>query len=598
MGVPHLKRHLQPYAQFSVLRQRELIIDGPGLAYHIFHVCQCRSTTSSPLGQPSYSLLCATALAWLDKLVECGASVSAIYFDGYLPDSKIHERRNRLFDLSNNLRSYFSVYPNGVPAGLELDEGRTVAPFPALKGSGPTRRLPIPAFAVPAIIEALIRSPSYGSRTRVVPGEADAFCAMHARLQGGTIITSDSDLLIYDLGPDGSVVFFADIDLRTESLAESVIAAEYIPLQICARLSLPEAGGMLALAFELAMDRHLTLEKALARARENSSSKRCPLYYRTFADEYLVPEVVEPANGSPALALPPDPRISELLLTVFDLACRRTEVKAEAWAAVDHDIESIPMYLPFLFDSPSRTSAWEASRSVREIAYGLLQIALGCSISEVAEFRRLHSSPGGTRVRPAPLLALEGDCLQLSESLARVRAISADDEEYWTLFCILQDVSYSVAQEKRAPLSLQVLGMDKNDDADTIPWDLIHFTAQAQGTLYSLRIIQQVMNFVFRQNVQEMPPAFAQLLSRLSALHAPEHYPQVASYASLIQKTRDSGSLSSLASSFEFPDDMREQFTQVVTPKRHRSKEKPRKRRNPERSQSQPSNLFALLDAD
>ena len=75
MGIPHLKRHLRPYATCAELRNRDVIIDGPALAYHILNLCRVGVSRHSPFEQPSYSLLQDTAIAWLDHLGTCGISM-------------------------------------------------------------------------------------------------------------------------------------------------------------------------------------------------------------------------------------------------------------------------------------------------------------------------------------------------------------------------------------------------------------------------------------------------------------------------------------------------------------------------------------------
>ena len=76
MGVPHLKRHLQPYAVTgSIINSRDVIVDGPALAYHVLHLCSRRDSGNGPLEQPSYALLGRTTVAWLDKLTACGCSM-------------------------------------------------------------------------------------------------------------------------------------------------------------------------------------------------------------------------------------------------------------------------------------------------------------------------------------------------------------------------------------------------------------------------------------------------------------------------------------------------------------------------------------------
>ena len=73
-------------------------------------------------------------------------------------------------------------------------------------------RLPKPPFLVPAVIEALRNSQDWAPLIQVVPGEADTYCAQDVRQNGGIVLTSDSDLLVQDLGADGRVSFFWDVE--------------------------------------------------------------------------------------------------------------------------------------------------------------------------------------------------------------------------------------------------------------------------------------------------------------------------------------------------------------------------------------------------
>ena len=136
---------------------------------------------------------------------------TAIYFDGYLPASKSDVRLGRVVESSTASNNYFLFTKIGIGRGSD-----DRPPFLRRKHS----RIPIPAFAVPAILEALRSSKRYGHLTHLVPGEADEFCASHVSREGGALLTSDSDLLLYDLGQTGSVVFFNDIEFAAEGITE------------------------------------------------------------------------------------------------------------------------------------------------------------------------------------------------------------------------------------------------------------------------------------------------------------------------------------------------------------------------------------------
>jgi len=76
MGIPHLITFLRPYAENKSLAG-DAIIDGPGLAYHIFYLCLNSNTSArDPFeAAPAYEELGNTALEWLKGLRESGIIV-------------------------------------------------------------------------------------------------------------------------------------------------------------------------------------------------------------------------------------------------------------------------------------------------------------------------------------------------------------------------------------------------------------------------------------------------------------------------------------------------------------------------------------------
>ncbi len=75
MGIPQLKRRLEPYAERAAIKPGDVVLDGPSLAYHILGLCSRATRQTSPFEQPSYELLGRTTIAWLDRIQECGLSV-------------------------------------------------------------------------------------------------------------------------------------------------------------------------------------------------------------------------------------------------------------------------------------------------------------------------------------------------------------------------------------------------------------------------------------------------------------------------------------------------------------------------------------------
>ena len=83
MGIPRLASHLSPFATEKTLgcsianctkhrasRQCIVVIDGPGLAYHVYHrlLAHQSSTLNALEAQPSYEELGKAAVLYLDEL--------------------------------------------------------------------------------------------------------------------------------------------------------------------------------------------------------------------------------------------------------------------------------------------------------------------------------------------------------------------------------------------------------------------------------------------------------------------------------------------------------------------------------------------------
>lgn len=74
MGIPHLTTFLRPYAGSGTLAGRNAVIDGPGLAYHIYYLCLSRRPSArSPFeAVPTYEEIGKASLEWLNALQTSG----------------------------------------------------------------------------------------------------------------------------------------------------------------------------------------------------------------------------------------------------------------------------------------------------------------------------------------------------------------------------------------------------------------------------------------------------------------------------------------------------------------------------------------------
>lgn len=77
MGIPHLITYLRPYAESESLAGRDVIVDGPGLCYHIHHKCLGRKADARNAleATPSYDELGEAAIEWLEGLRASAAVV-------------------------------------------------------------------------------------------------------------------------------------------------------------------------------------------------------------------------------------------------------------------------------------------------------------------------------------------------------------------------------------------------------------------------------------------------------------------------------------------------------------------------------------------
>lgn len=365
---------------------------------------------------------------------------------------------------------------------------------------GPRARRPSllpPSFLVPAIIDALRRNVEYAPLTEMVPGEADSFCAQKALFSGGVVFTGDSDLLLYDLGPEGRVVFFEDVYADEEE--GRIYAAQFCPYEICRRLSLCRNDGLALLGFEIYQDFHATLGQAVARAKRSETASSDPEAYGKFLKQYLSPDMAPGRipNDGPGL----DPRVSELALQC--LPRRKVETKAEedeldarsnySPSTLSDSDDSLDMFLPSLFECPTRISAWEMSKSIRVLAYQVLGIVKGVSLSSVVEFRRLDMHSSGTRLETTvpPNIGMDGSGLK--DLLSKIGTKLADRTCFWIIMVVCQDVLFTLESGKDEPPSFQLLRQCVAGTLDQRSWDFVHFLAQTQGFLYSLRILSQVL---------------------------------------------------------------------------------------------------------
>jgi len=483
--------------------------------------------------------------------------------------------------MSNGLRTYFSLHPSGVPR-----TGPSNTKQPGIK------KLPTPSFLVPAVLEALCASEKYAPVTKLVPGEADIFCARHVHSSRGMIITSDSDLLAHDLGREGSVTFFPSIQFDSHARKVKATVSEYSPWRICERLSIPHEKGLSPIAFQVSIDPQVSLQRAIQLAKQQANSETSVPEHAAFVGQYLSPEIMEDVSLAPISGRLLDPRISELMLK-FLLSDRTDAVEAEDSA--NQDKLEVPMYLPFLADSPSRTSAWEVSVPLRRLAYRIGTLLTTKPISSVLEYRRLQTFPGGTRVEIPPA-TLDQLCVELVGNLGKIRACVTDPRLQWTMLAISQEIKWSEEHGKSSTLSLDMLQAEANGTLDVGSWDFVHLHAEVQGAYYSLRMIQQVCEFVSRDHSPS--DNLARLQTEIGCLSLHDGLPSISDFATLFGMIRASVSLSKLVMTLELGEEVAGKVQSIINPKEKKRKRQARsdgQKDSPVKTGRPSNNPFELL---
>ena len=368
----------------------------------------------------------------------------------------------------------------------------------------PFKGLPAAPFLVPAVIEALASSYSYASMVQTVPAEADLYCAAAARKDGGVILTNDSDMLVHDIGPNGAVAFFNQLEFQGSAAGYTSIHVLICrPVEIAKRLGLDD---LQRLAFEVKKDPAALFHVALRRAKMYKPTGIRDAHYEEFLEEYTA---TAPDNGRSQIFMPAnlpidpselhlDPRVSELVLQFA--ASTEPQVK---------------MYLPFLIDDPTRSSAWGVSSSLRCLTYSLLSfLTTGASkVQSVVDYGRKGLRMASQEVRLLTkqrcLLYVQG----LKESFSQLRSASGltNSHHVFKAYAIYMVCQWYVDNDKPRPARDTLVSLLTGTTDKTLAWVEIHLSAQLQAALYSLRMLKHMLRYVELAVGRDMPPLLRDL---------------------------------------------------------------------------------------
>lgn len=425
------------------------------------------------------------------------------------PNDELHDGRK-----NQNLQSTHH------DSSFEFDLGTlTVKPLPAKLNA-----LPAPPFLVSAIAEGLLRDKNskYRNVTYFVPGEADSFCAALAREQVGIaghgrplVLTSDSDLLVYDLVGGNSgieinssrstknihtavVMFFRSISF-IKSDDENTIALkgfQFNPSDISSRLGVK---SLVKVAFAILQRQGSSFQENVKYARNLSSNSAA---FSAFAKPYMASQSL-PSTGDfcckpiCGLSIPAldnediviDARISELFYQ--NLTLEQTCPQGKAMNQKPGSI--LKMYLPFLYEDPQRSSAWDCGEHIRAVAYSIIgnQNYKGIQVFE-------HCRCGARIVEKAPR------SLSVEQAVLSLREIAESMKDWRDSFAMLSDsfrlrlygiytvCRFLLRNQRPVPFEGEIRSIFHGQFLEK-SWRLLHLSAQVQASLYSLRLLLQVL---------------------------------------------------------------------------------------------------------
>lgn len=428
------------------------------------------------------------------------------------------------------MKTLKSSQPSGSPRTPEsafstLEDGLT---FTKLNGHFHSNILPKPPFIIPAVLEALKHNQVWGPLVSVVPGEADVFCAQDIRENGGTLLTNDSDLLIQDLGATGCVSFFWDIvPVSPSSKGLGMTSCKLSLREINDRLGLTNIGGLRRVVFEKEKGR-MRFSKAFQYARDSHEDTLNSLEYQSFIKE-LELKVYIP-NEHPVLGVLSslDPRISEVVVQALLLEDPGVE-SLTSDTKTSRGPETLSIFLPILIEDRDKKSTWTVSTNVRQIAYSMLQKFMRYKTSNIIEYRTLDPSTtlAGRKIEIPDLEEMINGCAQLLLTLDKLSRGLPSPDMQWFAFAVYQDFEWSTSEE-RSPLAATLIGeiTRQPENTEEYSWALIHFTAQVQACLYSLRLAKQILDVV-RFLGQDLPRLVQELHNRLASLPLIDAWPAV-----------------------------------------------------------------------
>jgi len=375
------------------------------------------------------------------------------------------------------------------------------------------------------VTEALLAS-QYSARTAVVPCEADVQCSEFMICDVEDIVlTSDSDLIIQR--PEGRIIFFNDLEFGSEYQPGDKLKGLYYTSSDLSRKF--DCVDLVKLGYHLKSNPHLNLEACAERANKTKFTDREEEDFALFSRDYIprawyshLARNLEPIPDHPLHAVLKrlDPRVSELIHQAhWDLnTVRRAPPHRSNLYQAEKDKRH--MYLPFLIDDPVRASAWRASLMIRQIAYSVL------AVEDTSQTQMMEVDRRGDRIIAIPVQLIEPNdivhaCVNLEETLRKriVQVKCGSSVDRWQSLGILGVLEALREDGRNLPPKADVERL-LAPSTGGMSWNCIHFRAQVEGLLYSLRMLHQILGVCHaaKSTTAHIEEAFGKLQTRLDTL--------------------------------------------------------------------------------
>ncbi|KAI9929798.1 hypothetical protein MW887_001274 [Aspergillus wentii] len=452
-------------------------------------------------------------LGWIYSKRSQRVMKNKIYFDGALPVLKRETRLQRLEKSRRRLELFRFKTQQGFPAFEGTTKTRAIDPQKVLQSRNLYSKyndLPDNPFMVSAVFEDLknrwnkesimkatqgaLHLPSidldefpWAGITIMVPGEADVECAYTAKLTGCAVLTNDSDLLLYDLGTHGSVLFLNSVEMIQWDILHPeksrLNAVRLCPTSLASRLGV---ANLQQFAYELKNHTRLGFSELIERSKNTCQTFESRTDYCLFAEEYeYSPSCHLMRNLSQPIFQHFDPRVSELFC---QYEFRDT-----------HTLGMTPkMYLPILNEDHSRRSAWGEGRLYRCLGYSVLNASRPTSerFASIDEYVRRGQRISADVIDLGNNEWISAELEALHERLKSAQfAFNGEptSSSYWRMFALCE----VYGRESRATIIPDAGQLSRflrlGYMGERLEWTDIHLFAQAQAVLYSLRILKQFL---------------------------------------------------------------------------------------------------------